>query len=97
MGWIMGNQSRPQEDDGGMSRKGMQEAGRKGWEGERAVRHNGAAAFINPPPQCGREERMERWTQGAREDTARWVNKAAKVKGQLLYRMKGGEISLLLQ
>lgn len=32
---------------------------------------------------------MERWTQGAREDTARWVNKAAKVKGQLLYRSRG--------
>lgn len=32
---------------------------------------------------------MERWTQGAREDTARWVNKAAKVKGQPLYRSRG--------
>lgn len=47
MGWIMGNQSRPQVGDGGMSRKGMQEAGRKGWEGERPVGHNGTAAFIN--------------------------------------------------
>lgn len=34
---------------------------------------------------------MERWTQGAREDTARWVNKAAKVKGQLLYQSTGVE------
>lgn len=38
-----------------------------------------------------REERMERWTQGAREDTTRWVNKAAKVKGQLLYRSRGAK------
>lgn len=30
-----------------MSGKGMQEAGREGWEGEGAVRHNGTAAFIN--------------------------------------------------
>lgn len=65
MGWIMGNQSRPQEDDGGMSGKGMQEAGRKGWEGERAVRHNGAAAFINPPSQCGTEEGGEDGEMGS--------------------------------
>lgn len=75
-----------------MSGKGMQEAGRKGWEGERAVRHNGAAAFINfwiSVWDSGREERTERWTRGEREDTARWVNKAAKVKGQLLYQTRG--------
>lgn len=68
MGWIMGNQSRPQEDDGGMSRKGMQEAGRKGWEGERAVRHNGAAAaFINPPVSVWDRGGRRGWRDGLRE------------------------------
>lgn len=44
-----------------MSGKGMQEAGRKGWEGERAVSRNGVAAFINLWIS-GREEKTERWT-----------------------------------
>lgn len=74
MGWIMGNQSRPQEGDGGMSGKGMQEAGRKGWEGERAVRRNGTAAFINRWIS-GREGGEDGEMDSKREDTARWANK----------------------
>lgn len=56
-----------------MSGKGMQEAGREGWEGERAVRHNGTAAFINLWIS-GREERTERWMP-KREGSAPWASK----------------------
>lgn len=54
MGWIMGNQSRPQEDDGGMSRKGMQvgKDGRvKGLSGIMEQQH-----LSTPPSRCGTEE-----------------------------------------
>lgn len=64
MGWIMGNQSGPQ--DLRMSGKGMQEGRMKGKrEGERAVRDNGVAAFISLwiyiwEGGAVREERTER-------------------------------------
>lgn len=70
-----------------MSGKGMQEAGRKGWEGERAVRRNGTAAFINLWIS-GREERTERWTQRGRIPQ----DGRTKVEGRLLYQPRGTNI-----
>lgn len=98
----MGNQSRPQEDGGGMSGKGMQEAGRKGWEGERAARHNGAAAFINPPPppppQCGTEEggedgEMDSGSEGGYRKMGEQGSKGQRSTA-LPKQGGGGEISL---